>query len=156
MKRIALSFAIVAVLAACTSSADASDLSRILRIITGTDHRSHDYAAQRAHAQHLADLERRAIEREYVHHAAHQQPLTNSQHGRLHNSLDRAAQYDELEHRSAHATRAYSPRYIQSYHSTPYGYGNQYRTQQYRAPQYQSYRPYQFDSRVGCSPYDRF
>ncbi len=150
MKRIALSFVTIAVLAACTSSAQASDLTKILRIAFGTDHHAYHHAAQRAHADHHADLQARAIEREYVHHAAHHQPLTTRQHIRLHNDLDHAAYHDALEHDTAHATRAYypqrySPRYLQSYRSVPSGYGVQYGGYQYQ--------PAPFAGRVNCSPY---
>lgn len=147
MKRIALSFATVATLVACTSSAQASDLTEILRIAFGNNRH---HAAQHAHADHHADLQARAIERDYIHHAAHQQPLTTRQHVRLHNNLDHSAYHDAVEHDRAHATRAYypqrySPRYIQSYRSVPSGYGVQYGGYQYQ--------PAPFAGRVNCSPY---
>jgi hypothetical protein len=151
MKRIALCFATVAALAACTSSAQASDLTEILRIAFGNNH--HHRAAQQAHAQHHADLQARAVEREYVHHAAHHQPLTVRRHVRLHNDLDHSAYHDAVEHESAHATGAYypqrySPRYIQSYRAVPGGYGYQYGAY--------PYQPSPFENRVGCSPYGRY
>ncbi|MBI2477649.1 MAG: hypothetical protein HYV60_03075 [Planctomycetia bacterium] len=127
MKRIALSIATVAALAACTNATQASDLTELLRVALGTNHYSYRHAAQHAHADHHADLQYREIEREAVHHAAHHQPLTVPQHVRLHNDLGHAAYHDAVEHDTAHVTRAYSPRYIQHYRSVPYGYGAQYR-----------------------------
>ncbi|MDA1050050.1 MAG: hypothetical protein O3C40_06170 [Planctomycetota bacterium] len=148
MKRIALSFATVAVLVACTSSAQASDLTEILRIAFGTNHQSYRHAAQHAHVDHHVDLQAREIEREYVHQAAHYQPLTTRQHVRLHNDLDHSSYHDAVEHETAHATRAYSPRYIQSYRSVPSGYGTPYRSSAYGA--------YPYRSQVGRSPYGRY
>lgn len=175
MKRIALCFTVLAALAAGTSSAQASDLTEIVRILFNANHRPNPYAAQQAHYQHHVDLENRAIEREFVHQAAHQQPLTDWQHGRLHSALEREDYRDAVEHDVAHATRAYArpvysprtfapgvyppqvyppqvyqpqvyqPQYSQGYRGVPVGYGAPY-----GAPQYQAYR---FDSRVGCSPY---
>jgi len=123
MKRIALSFATIALIAACSHSAQASDLTEFLRIGFGTRHHSYRHAAQHAHADHHIDLQDREFEREAVHHAAHHQPLTYGQHVGLHNDLDHSAYHDAVEHDTAHATRAYEPRYIQSYRYAPYGYG---------------------------------
>ena len=153
MKRIALCLAVVAALTVCPKSSEASDLTRILRIAFGTDHHHYRHAARQAHAQHHVDLQAREIERAIVHQAAHQQPLTYRQHGRLHNALDRAAYEDLVEHDVAHATRAYSPRayaprYIQNYQAAPYGYGAPYGSFQYR--------PSQYENRIGCSPYGRY
>lgn len=152
MKRIALSFATVAVLAACTNSSQASDLTELLRIAFGTNNNAHRHAAQRAHADHHADLEYRAIERDAVHHAAHHQPLTNGQHVQLHNNLDHAAYHDAVEHNTAHATRAYNPRYNprynQNYRSVPYVYGTQSRYSPYGANPHQSQM-----GQMGRSPY---
>ncbi|MBC8354735.1 MAG: hypothetical protein H8E66_22370 [Planctomycetes bacterium] len=155
MKRIALCFATVAALAVCSHSADASDFSKLLRKAFGTEHHSYHHGAQFTHAQHLADLERRAIEREFAHRSAHQRPLTRSQHNGLHRQLDRAAHYDEIEHRSAHTTRAYSPYYVQRSRGTFSGYGTRYDSPQYRSSQFRAsqYRPYQLESRPGCLPY---
>ncbi|HRX82582.1 MAG: hypothetical protein H6821_11505 [Planctomycetaceae bacterium] len=165
MKRIALCIATVTVLAAWTNSASASDLTEFLHKAFGTNRHAYRHAEERAHAQHHADLEHRAIERAYISQAAHQQPLSPYQDMRLHRELDRAAFLDRREHDIAHATRAYSPHYNQSYrnvpsgsgvqfHSTQYQYGGApYGTTAYGASQFQSY-PIQ--SRVGCSPYDRY
>ena len=128
MKRIALCFATVAVLAACTSSANASDFSRFVRSAFGTGHYSYRHAARHAHAGHHADLRTRAIQREYIHHDAHHYPMNYGQHVRLHNDLNHSAYHDRLEHRGAHATRAYSPYRIRTYRYTPYGYGSVYRS----------------------------
>ena len=140
MKRIALSFATIAVLFAYTSSVQASDWTEFLRIGFGTSYQPYRQATQRAHVDHHVDLQGREIEREDIHHEAHHQPMTTRSHIRLHNDLDHSAYHDAIEHDTAHATRAYSPRYnssyrIQSYRYAPYRYGQQY---QYRAP----YSPY--------------
>ncbi|MCA9119465.1 MAG: hypothetical protein H6822_05500 [Planctomycetaceae bacterium] len=148
MKRIALSLFAVAVLTSFTNSANASDFSRLLDSIFGNHHHAHHRAEQRAHAQHLADLEYLAVERERVAQAAHQQPLTYRQDVRLHQELERAAYLDTLEHRVAHATRANSPQYTQGYRSLPYSYGAQPRTIQYGT--------YPIQTRPGCSPYGQY
>lgn len=158
MKRIALGLAIVAVLAACPKSSEASDLTEILRIAFGINHHAYRHAAQRAHVEHHVDLQAREIAREAVHHAAHHQPLTTGQHVGLHNELDHSAYHDAVEHNRAHVTRAYAPRpytprayppqYIQGYRGVRSGYGVQYGTSQYR--------PSPYENRVGCSPYGRY
>ncbi|MEO8495911.1 MAG: hypothetical protein ABI614_12625 [Planctomycetota bacterium] len=165
MKRIALCFAVVAAVTASTNSVHASDLTEIVRVLFNANHRPNGYAAQQAHFQHHADLQGREIEREYVHQAAHQQPLTYGQHGQLHNALDQAAYQDVAEHDVAHATRAYAPRgysnraFVPGGYQAPYnqgyggglpGYGN---GAQFGASQYQ---PAPFANRGGCSPYGRY
>lgn len=147
MKRIALSFVTVAVLATCTGATQASDLTELLRFAFGTNN-SYRHAAQHAHAEHHADLRYRAIEREAVHQAAHHQLLTGRQHVQLHNNLDHSAYHDAVEHDTAHATRAYSPRYNQYYRSAPYGNYTQTRPLPYGA--------YPYQTQIGCSPYGRF
>lgn len=148
MKRAALCFATVAFLAACTNSAQASDLTKFLRSAFGTNHHSYHHAAHHAHIDHHLELQARAIEREAVHYAAHQHPLTTRQHARLHHGLDRAVYHDTVEHHRAHATRAYSPVYAPSYRSVPDGHGTPYR--------YSAYGPYSYPSQVVCSPYGRY
>ena len=164
MKRLAICLATVTVLAACTNSASASDFTVFLHKAFGTNHHAYRHAEQQAHAQHHADLEHRAIERDYIARAAHQQPLTRYQDLRLHRQLDQAADQDGFEHEVAHATRAYSPRYsIPSYGGVPNGYGAQFRSSQYRPAPYgvtqfgfpQS-EPYPYQNQVGCSPYGRY
>lgn len=159
MKRLALCFATIAVFAVLTNSATASDFTKFLHKAFGTNRHAYYQAEQRAHAQHHADLEYRAIEREFVSQAAHQQPLTHRQDLRLHQQLDRAAYLDAVEHRTAHATQAYSPQFNQVYRGVPnygppfrssqYG-GNAYGTSPYGVSRYPS-SPYQ-----SCSPFARY
>ncbi|MDP6554155.1 MAG: hypothetical protein QGG71_05780 [Pirellulaceae bacterium] len=105
MKRIALSFAVLGVLAVFNAPATASDLTVFLRGVSFGRHR----VAQQNHTRHHKDLGHRAYHREFDHNEAHRYPMSYRQHGRLHDSLNHEAYHDNLGHRSAHRTRAYQP-----------------------------------------------
>jgi hypothetical protein len=107
MKRIALSFAVLGMLAVFNAPATASDFTVFLR--GGSFGRY--YVAQQNHARHHQDLGHRAYHRELEHNEAHRYRMSYGQHGRLHDSLNHEAYHDSVEHGSAHRTRAYRPSY---------------------------------------------
>ena len=131
MKRIALCLAVVAVLAACPKSSEASDLTRILRIAFGAEHHPHRYPAPCPHVGHHGNLPHHVIQPQVVQPVAYQQAYLPPAYAA----------------RVAVPRAAVAPQYIQSYPAVPAGYGVQYGAAKYQ--------PSLYDKRVDCSPYGR-
>lgn len=104
MKRIALTFVATGFFAMMAPSAEASDLSVLIRGIFGNAH----HAAQH-HANHHRDLQHREVHRQIEHHNAHHYPMSRIQHNNLHRRQNHERLHDAIEHNSAHYNGAYWP-----------------------------------------------
>ncbi len=98
MKRFALTFAAVALVATSAGSVQAADGY------------GYGYGGRR-HAVDHANLAHNAQHRQATHHNAHHYPQTRYQHGALHANLNHQAAHDQVQHHAAHDYGAYGRGY---------------------------------------------
>ena len=112
MKRFALTFATVALVATLAGSLQAAD----------------GYGYGGRHAYDHANLAHQAQHRNVIHHTAHHYPQTGYQHAALHANLNHQARHAQAQHHAAHdygtygrVYSGYSGGYSRSHYGSNYG-----------------------------------
>ncbi len=95
MKRFALTFAAVALVATLANSVQAAD----------------GYGYGSTHVVDHANLAHSGQHRQTAHYNAHYYPQTGYQHGALHANLNHQATHDQVQHHAAHDYGTYGPAY---------------------------------------------